>query len=177
MLLDVATLVASETDLAKGLGDGGSDGGVGVGLADSGNIGKDLGAAMCGGVEVKAGEKVLGSGAKGFCMTSKGVLLLVRKHVGAMSVVILVCTVTCTIVKVVEAGGVSPRVRLGVKCRLGVGALKGECNANENKRSSANSKQSNQPLVSYLISFIARGFNYYLIDKIAKTLKIFNKID
>ena len=116
MLLDVATAVASEAELAGGLGDGGGDGGIGAGLADSSDIGEDLGAAVCGGVEVKAGEKVLGSGAKGFCATSKGVPLLVRKRVGAMSVVVLVGTVTCTVVEAVEARGVSPRVRLGVKC-------------------------------------------------------------
>jgi hypothetical protein len=112
----MAMMVASETDLAEGLGDGGGDGGGGMGLADSSDIGKDLGAAVCGGVEVKAGEKVLRSGAKGFCVTSKGVLLLVGKRVGAMLVVILICTVTCTVVEVVEAGGMLPRVRLGVEC-------------------------------------------------------------
>jgi hypothetical protein len=112
----MATLVAAEAQLAKGLGDGGGNGGIGTGLTDSSDIGEDLGAAVCGGVKVKAGEKVLGSGAKGFCATSKGVPLLVGKCMGAMLVVILVCTVTYTIVKVVEAGGVSPRIRLGVKC-------------------------------------------------------------
>jgi hypothetical protein len=131
VLLDVATLVAAEAQLAEGLGDRGSDGGVGAGLADSGNIGEDLGVVVCGGVEVKMGEKVLGSSAKGFCVTSKGVLLLVHKRVGAMSVVVLICTVACTVVEAVEAGGVSPRVRLGVQCGLGVGALEGEHGANE----------------------------------------------
>jgi hypothetical protein len=131
VLLDVARVVAFEAHLDRGSRDGGGDGGVGAGLADSGNIGEDLGVAVHGGVEVKAGEKVLGSGAKGFCATSKGVPLLIGKHVGAMSVVVLVGTVTCTVVEAVEAGGVLPRVRLGVKCGLGVGALKGERSANE----------------------------------------------
>jgi hypothetical protein len=111
----MARVVAFKTHLGKGSCDGGGDGGVGVGLVDSSDIGEDLGAAVCGGVKVKVGEKVLGSGAKGFCTTSKGVPLLVCKHVGAMSVVVLVCTVTCTVVEAVEAGGVSPRVRLGVE--------------------------------------------------------------
>jgi hypothetical protein len=112
----MARAVASEARLGRGSRDGGGDGGVGVGLVDSSDIGEDLGAAVCGGVKVKAGEKVLGSGAKGFCMTSKGVPLLVGKHVGAMSVVVLVGTVTCTVVEAVEARGVLPRVRLGVEC-------------------------------------------------------------
>jgi hypothetical protein len=116
VLLDMATAVALETDLAEGLGDAGGDGGSGVGLVDSSNIGKDLGVVVCGGVKVKVRENVLGSSAKGFCVALKGVSLLVSKCVGAMSVVILVCTVTCTVVEVVEAGGVSPRVRLGVEC-------------------------------------------------------------
>jgi hypothetical protein len=51
-----------------------------------------------------------------------------------MPVVVLVGTVTCTVVEAVEAGGVSPRVRLGVKRGLGVGALKGERSANEGVR-------------------------------------------
>jgi hypothetical protein len=130
VLLDVARAVAIEACLG-GSRDGGGDGGIGAGLADLGDIGEDLGVAMCGSVEVKAGEKVLGSGAKGFCVTSKGVPLLIRKRVCAMSVVILVGTVMCTVVEAVEAGGVLPRVRLGVKRRLGVGALKGERSANE----------------------------------------------
>jgi hypothetical protein len=116
VLLDVALAVASEAYLAKGLGDGGSNGGSGVGLADLSNIGKDLGVVVCGSVEVKVGKKVLGSGAKGFCMTSKGVPLLIGKCVGAMSMVILICTVMCTVVEAVEAGGVSPRIGLGVEC-------------------------------------------------------------
>ena len=116
MLLDVAMLVASEADLAEGLGDGGGNGGVGAGLADSSNIGKDLGAAVCSGVKVKAGKEVLGSSVKGFCATSKGVPLLICKRVGAMSVVVLVGTVTCTVVEAVEAGGVSSRIGLGVEC-------------------------------------------------------------
>ena len=116
MLLDVALAVASEAYLAKGLGDGGSNGGSGVGLADLSNIGKDLGVAVCGSVEVKMGKKVLGSSVKGFCATLKGVPLLIRKRVGAMSVVVLVCTVTCTIIEAVETGGVSPRIGLGVEC-------------------------------------------------------------
>jgi hypothetical protein len=116
VLLDMANFMASEACLERGLRDGGGNGGIGVGLADSSDIGEYLGPAVCGGVEVKAGEKVLGSGAKGFCVTSKGVPLLVGKHVGAMSVVVLVCTITCTIVEVVEAGGMSPRIGLGVEC-------------------------------------------------------------
>ena len=116
MLPDVAMVVAVETHLAKGSRDGGSNGGIGAGLADSSNIGEDLGAAVCGSVKVKMREKVLGSGAKGFCVTSKGVLLLIGKHVGAMLVVILVCTVMCTVVEAVEAGGVLPRIGLGVEC-------------------------------------------------------------
>jgi hypothetical protein len=116
VLLDVANFMAPEACLDRGSRDGSGDGGVGVGLADSSNIGKDLGVAVCGGVKVKAGEKVLGSSAKGFCTTSKGVPLLVCKRVGAMSVVVLVCTVTCTIVEAVEARGVSPRIGLGVEC-------------------------------------------------------------
>jgi hypothetical protein len=62
----VARAVASETRLDRGS----RDGGVGTGLADSSGIGEDLGAAVHGGVKVKAGVKVLGSGAKGFCVTS-----------------------------------------------------------------------------------------------------------
>jgi hypothetical protein len=116
VLLNVANFMASEACLDRGLRDGGGDSGVGAGLADSSDIGKDLGAAVCGGVEVKVGEKVLGSSAKGFCVTSKGVPLLVGKHMGAMSVVILVCTITCTVVEAVEAGGMSPRIGLGVEC-------------------------------------------------------------
>ena len=116
MLLDVARAVASEARLDRGSRDGGGDGGIGTGLADSSDIGEDLGAAVCGSVEVKVGEKVLGSGAKGFCVTLKGVPLLVGKRMGAMSVVVLVGTVTCTVVEVVEARGMSPRVRLGVEC-------------------------------------------------------------
>jgi hypothetical protein len=112
----VANFMAAEARLERGSHDGGGDGGIGMGLADSSNIGKDLGAAVCGGVEVKVGEKVLGSGAKGFCMTSKGVLLLVGKRVGAMSVVVLVCTITCTVIEAVKARGVSPRIGLGVEC-------------------------------------------------------------
>ena len=116
MLLDVARVVAFETRLDRGSRDGGSDGGIGVGLVDLSDIGKDLGVAVCGGVKVKVGEKVLGSGAKGFCATSKGVPLLVGKRMGVMSMVILVCTVTCTIVETVEAGGMLPRIGLGVEC-------------------------------------------------------------
>jgi hypothetical protein len=112
----MARVVASKTHLGRGSHDGGSDGGIGTGLADSSDIGEDLGAAVCGGVEIKVGKKVLGSGAKGFCMTSKGVLLLICKRVGAMSVVVLIGTVMCTIIEAIEAGGVSPRVRLGVEC-------------------------------------------------------------
>jgi hypothetical protein len=116
VLLDVANFTASEACLDRGSHDGGSDGGVGVGLADSSDIGKDLGAAVCGSVEVKAGEKALGSSAKGFCVTSKGVPLLVGKHIGAMLVVILICTIMCTVIEAVEAGGVLPRIGLGVEC-------------------------------------------------------------
>jgi hypothetical protein len=116
VLLDVARAVASETRLDRGSRDGGGDGGIGTGLADSSDIGEDLGAAVCGGVKVKAGVKVLGGFAKSFCATPKGVLLLVGKRVGAMLVVVLVRTVMCTVVEAIEAGGVSPRVRLGVEC-------------------------------------------------------------
>jgi hypothetical protein len=112
----MARAVASETCLDRGSRDGGGDGGVGVGLADLSDIGEGLGVAVCGGVKVKAGVKVLGGFAKGFCTTSKVVPLLVGKHVGAMSVVVLVGTVTCTVVKVIEAGGMSPRIGLGVEC-------------------------------------------------------------
>jgi hypothetical protein len=115
MLLDVAMAVASETDLAKGLGNGGGNSGSGTGLVDSGNIGTDL-VGVGGSVKVKAGVKVLGSGVKGFCVTSKGVPLLIGKRVGAMSMVVLVCTITCTIIEAVEARGVSPRIGLGVEC-------------------------------------------------------------
>jgi hypothetical protein len=115
VLLDVATLVASETHLAKGLGDGGGDGGGGAGLADVSNIGMDV-VGMGGGVKVKAGVKVLGGSAKGFCMTSKGVPLLIGERMSAMLVVVLVCTVTCTVIEAVEAGGMTPRIGLGVKC-------------------------------------------------------------
>ena len=62
------------------------------------------------------GVKVLRGGIKGFCMTLKGVLLLISKCVGAMLVVVLICTVTCTVIEAVEAGGMSPRVGLGVEC-------------------------------------------------------------
>jgi hypothetical protein len=116
VLLDVARVMAVEAHLDGGSRDGGGDGGIGAGLVDSSDIGKDLGVAVCGGVKVKVGEKVLESSAKGFCMTSKGVLLLVGKCVGAMSVVILIGTVMCTVVKAVEAGGVSPRIGLAVEC-------------------------------------------------------------
>jgi hypothetical protein len=115
VLLDVAMAVAFETHLAKGLRDGGSDGGVGTGLVDSSDIGMDL-VGTGGSVEIDMGVKVLGSSTKGFCATSKGILPLAGKRMGAMSVVVLVCTVTCTIVETVEARGVSPRIWLGVKC-------------------------------------------------------------
>jgi hypothetical protein len=98
VLLNVARVVAVEACLDRGSCDGGGDGGIGTGLADSSDIGKDLGAAVCGGVKVKVGEKVLGSGAKGFCTTLKGVPLLIGKRVGAMSMVILIGTITCTII-------------------------------------------------------------------------------
>jgi hypothetical protein len=116
VLLNVANFMVSEACPDRGSRDGGGDGGISVGLADSNDIGKDLGVAVGGSVEVKVGEKVLGSGAKGFCTTSKGVSLLVGKRVGAMLVVILICTVTCTVVEVIEAGGMSPRIGLGVEC-------------------------------------------------------------
>jgi hypothetical protein len=116
VLLDMARAVAVEAHLDRGLCDGGSDGGVGAGLADSSNIGKDLGAAVCSGVKVKAGKEVLGSSVKGFCVTLKGVPLLIGKCMGAMSMVVLVCTVMCTVVEAVEAGGVSSRIGLGVEC-------------------------------------------------------------
>jgi hypothetical protein len=116
VLLDVANFMALEACLDRGLHDGGSDGGIGAGLVDSSDIGKDLGVAVCGSVKVKTGKKVLGSSVKGFCTTLKGVPLLICKRVGAMSVVILVCTVTCTIIEAVETGGVSPRIGLGVEC-------------------------------------------------------------
>jgi hypothetical protein len=130
MLLDVANFTASEACLDRGLHDDGSDGGIGTGLADLSNIGTDVIGAG-GSVEVEAGEKVLRGGAKGFCTTSKGVPLLVSKHMGAMLVVVLVCTVTSTVVEAVKAGGMLPRVRLGVECWLGVGAFKREGSANE----------------------------------------------
>jgi hypothetical protein len=114
VLLDMAKLTTSEARFDRGSCDGGGNGGISVGLADSSDIGTD-GIGVGGGVEVKAGEKVLGGSAKGFCVTSKGVPLLVSKRMGAMSVVVLVCTVICTIVEAVEAGGVLPRVRLGVE--------------------------------------------------------------
>jgi hypothetical protein len=131
MLLDVARVVAVETHLDRGSHDGGSDGGGGMGLADLSDIGEGSGVVVCGGVKVKVGEKVLGSSVKGFCMTLKGVLLLVGKCVGAMLVVILVCTVMCTVIEVVEAGGMSPRIGLGVECWLGVGAFKREGSVDE----------------------------------------------
>jgi hypothetical protein len=112
----MARAVAVEAHLDRGSRDGGSDGGIDAGLADSSNIGKDLGTAVCGGVKVKVGEKVLGSSVKGFCTTLKGVPLLIGKCVGAMPVVILICTVACTIIEAIEAGGMLPRVRLGVEC-------------------------------------------------------------
>jgi hypothetical protein len=94
---DVAKLTSSKACLDRGLHDRGSDGGGGTGLADSSDIGMDL-IGMGGGVKVEMGVKVLGGSMKGFCVTSKGVPLLVGKHVGAMLVVILVCTVMCTVV-------------------------------------------------------------------------------
>jgi hypothetical protein len=112
----VANFMAAKACLERGSHDGGGDGGVGVGLADSSDIGECLGAAVCGGVKVKMGEKVLRSSAKGFCATLKGVPLLVGKRVGAMSVVVLVRTVMCTVIEVVKAGGVLPRIGLGVEC-------------------------------------------------------------
>jgi hypothetical protein len=42
VLLDVATLVASEADLAEGLSDRGSDGGSGAGMAGIGSSGEDV---------------------------------------------------------------------------------------------------------------------------------------
>jgi hypothetical protein len=115
VLLDVAKLTASEACLNRGLCDRGSDGGIGVGLVDLSDIGMD-GVGAGGSVKVKVGEKVLGGSAKGFCMTLKGVLLLISKCVGAMLVVVLICTVTCTVIEAVEARGVLPRIRLGVEC-------------------------------------------------------------
>jgi hypothetical protein len=114
VLLNVASLVTVEAHLAKGLGDGGSNSGSGTGLANSSDIGMDLVGA--GGSVKVDGVNVLGSGMKGFCTTLKGVLLLAGKHVGAMLVVVLICTVMCTVVEVVEAEGMLPRVRLGVEC-------------------------------------------------------------
>ena len=46
MLLDVANFMALEACLDRGSCYGSGDGGIGVGLADSSNIGKDLGAAV-----------------------------------------------------------------------------------------------------------------------------------
>ena len=115
MLLDVARAVAFEACLARGSCDRGDDGGSGIGLANTSNIGMDLIGAS-GSVEIEMGVDVSGGGVKGFCMILKGVLLLVDKSVGAMSVVVLICTVTCTVIKVVEAGGMMPRIRLGVEC-------------------------------------------------------------
>jgi hypothetical protein len=112
----MARVVAVEAHFDRGSYDGGGNGGVGTGLADLSDIGMGLGLAVCSDVKVKVGVKVLGGGAKGFCMTSKGVPLLIGKHVGAMLVVILVCTVMCTVVEAVEAGGVLPRIGLGVEC-------------------------------------------------------------
>jgi hypothetical protein len=86
-----------------------------MGLADSSDIGMDL-VGVGGGVEIEAGIDIPGSGVKGFCVISKGVLLLVGESMGAMSLVVLICTVTCTIVKVVKARGVMPRIGLGVEC-------------------------------------------------------------
>jgi hypothetical protein len=115
VLLDVAKLTTSEACLDRGLHDGGGNGGIDAGLADSSDIGTDVVGAG-GSVEVKTGKKVLGGSTKGFCVTSKGVPLLIGKHVGAMSVVVLICTIMCTVIKVVEAGGMLPRIGLGVEC-------------------------------------------------------------
>ena len=61
MLLDVATLVASEADLAEGLGDGGGDGGGGAGTVGIGGSGEDvIAAALI--VIGEAGGNVMGSG-------------------------------------------------------------------------------------------------------------------
>ena len=61
MLLDVATLVASEADLAEGLGDGGSDGGGGTGTAGIGGSGEDVVAAALV-IVGEAGGNVVGCG-------------------------------------------------------------------------------------------------------------------
>ena len=61
MLLDVAAAVASETDLAEGLGDRGGDGGGGVGTAGIGGSGENVIAAALV-VIGEAGGNVAGGG-------------------------------------------------------------------------------------------------------------------
>ena len=50
---------------------------------------------------------------------------------GTLSVVILVCAIACTVVEASEARGVAPRIWLGVKGGLGVGAFKRKRGADE----------------------------------------------
>jgi hypothetical protein len=61
VLFDVAMLVASEAYLAEGLGDGGSDGGSGTGMAGIGGSGEDV-VAVTLVVIGKVGGNVVGSG-------------------------------------------------------------------------------------------------------------------
>ena len=98
----MATLVAFETYLAEVLGNGGGNSGSGTGLVDLSDIGADL-IGVGGGVKIVMGVDVSGSGPKGFGPVLKGIALLVGESVGAMLVVILVCTVMCIIIEAVEA--------------------------------------------------------------------------
>ena len=58
-------------------------------------------------------------------------MLLLAESVGTLSVVVLVCTVACAVVEASEARGMAPRIWLGVKGGLGVGAFKRKRGADE----------------------------------------------
>jgi hypothetical protein len=127
---DVATLTTFEALLAKGLGDGGSNDIGGAGMMGIGDSGENL---IVAGMIVlgKAGLDVFGGGLEEVGLVHKFFILLLAKSMGTVLVVVLVCTVTCAIVEVGEAEGVTPRIWLGIECRLGVGALEGEHSVDE----------------------------------------------
>jgi hypothetical protein len=130
VLLDVAKLTTSETLFGGVLGDGGGNGIGGAGMVGIGSCGKDV--VMVGTVILgKVGLNVLGGSLEEINLVHKFFTLLLAKSIGAVPVVILICTVTHAIIEVGEAGGVTPRIWLGVEGRMGVGALKREHGANK----------------------------------------------
>ena len=64
----------------------------------------------------QAGLDVFGGGLEEVGLVHKFFILLLAKSMGTVLVVVLVCTVTCTVIEAVEAGGMTPRIGLGVKC-------------------------------------------------------------